>query len=147
MTPPTPPARVDRGESITHTHRFDADGIADFARRTGDSNPVHLDEAVGRASRFGKRIATAEQTSSLMLGLAAAWLARRGPSFTLGCGFRFTAAVTEGDVIEMRWVVTETAANETLNGMIVVLDGTAANASGRVCVRGTLEMLLLNPES
>jgi acyl dehydratase len=136
---------VRRGESISENHTFGAEDIADFARRSGDSNPVHLDVSAGRASRFGKRIASAQHTISLMIGLAGSWLARRGRSVSLGCSFRFTAAVMEGDVVELRWTVTETVAKETLKGLIVVLDGTATNAAGRVCVMGTLEMLLLEP--
>jgi len=77
-----------------------------------------------------------------MLGLAATWMAQRGTSFGLGCSFRFTAAVREGDAIEMRWTVAETAYKESLRGMIVVLEGSAANAAGLVCCRGRLEMLV-----
>jgi acyl dehydratase len=134
--------RVRPGDSFSDTHRFDSASIADFAQQTGDRNPVHCDASAGAASRFGKRIASGQHIVSLMFGLAASWLADRGTSFGLGCSFRFTAAVLEGDSIEMRWAVAETAYKESLNGMIVVLEGTATNAAGRVCSRGRLEMLL-----
>jgi acyl dehydratase len=140
----SPPPEVRRGESISESRVFGSDDIAEFARSSGDTNPVHTDAAAGRASRYGKRIASAQHSISLMIGLAGSWLARRGESVSLGCSFRFTGAVMEGDVIELRWTVTETVVKESLGGLIVVLDGTATNASGRVCVMGTLEMLLLN---
>jgi acyl dehydratase len=134
--------RVRPGDSFSATHTFDAAAIADFAKRTGDSNPVHSDPTAGAASRFGKRIASAQHILSLMLGLPATWVAERGTSFGLGCSFRFTAAVLEGDVIETRWTVAETAYKESLKGMIVVIEGTATNSAGRVCAHGRLEMLL-----
>ena len=134
--------RVRPGDTFSATHRFDAASIAEFAEKTGDRNPVHFDASAGAASRFGKRIASGQHIVSLMLGLASSWLAERGKSFGLGCSFRFTAAVLEGDSIDMRWSVIETVYKEILVGMIVVLEGTAANPTGRVCSRGRLEMLL-----
>jgi len=134
--------RVHPGDSFSSTQVFDAAAIADFARRTGDSNPVHTDSAAGAVSRFGKRIASAQHIVSLMLGLAASWLAERGTSFGLGCSFKFTAAVLEGDSIAITWTVTETVYKDSLKGMIVVLEGTAANSGGLVCSSGRLEMLL-----
>lgn len=121
---------------------FDSVAIADFAQRTGDSNPVHTDSAAGAISRFGKRIASAQHIVSHMLGLSASWLAERGTSFGLGCSFRFTAAVLEGDTIDIKWTVIETVYKESLRGMIVVIEGTAVNTGGLVCSTGRLEMLL-----
>lgn len=134
--------RVIPGDSFSSTSLFDAASIAEFAAKTGDRNPMHSDVSAGAASRFGKRIATGQHVVSLMLGLAGSWLAERGVSFGLGCAFRFTAAVLEGDTIVLRWTVTETAYKESLKGMIVVLEGTATNARARVCCTGRLEMLL-----
>ena len=130
------------GDSFSETTTFDARSIAEFAERTGDRNPVHTDPQAGATSRFGKRIASGQHVVSLMLGIAATWMAQRGTSFGLGCSFRFTAAVREGDEITMRWIVTDTAYKDSLRGMIVVLEGTAINAAGLVCCRGRLEMLL-----
>jgi len=139
----TPPDRaVKPGDSFSLDVDFDARSIAEFAERTGDRNPVHTDPQAGATSRFGKRIASGQHVISLMLGLAATWMAQRGTSFGLGCSFRFTAAVREGDEIALRWTVTETVFKESLRGMIVVLQGTATNAAGLICCRGRLEMLL-----
>ena len=134
--------RVAHGDSISRHHRFDAADIADFAHRSGDHNPVHRDGAAGGASRFGKRIASAEHTISLLLGLAASWLAERGTAIGLGCSFRFTAAVREGDTLELKWTVTQTYAKESLQGLIVCFEGDATNQDGLVAMKGTLEMLL-----
>jgi len=134
--------RVSSGDTFSQHHRYDASDVADFAHRAGDHNPVHHDQASGARSRFGKRIASAEQTISLMLGMAASWLAERGTAIGLGCSFRFTAAVREGDNLELRWHVTDTYQKESLRGMIILFEGTATNQDGLVAMRGTLEMLL-----
>jgi acyl dehydratase len=134
--------RVAPGDSASRHHRYDAADIADFAHRAGDHNPVHHDDAAGARSRFGKRIAPAEQTISLMLGLAASWLAERGTAIGLGCSFRFTAGVREGDTLELAWRVTDTYFKTSLGGVIVCFEGTATNQDGLVAMRGNLEMLL-----
>lgn len=134
--------RVVKGDTASLHHRYDAADIADFAHRAGDHNPVHHDDAFGSASRFGKRIAAAEHTISLMLGLAASWLAERGTALGLGCSFRFTAAVREGDTLELVWRVSDTYYKQSLGGMIVCFEGSATNQDGLVAMRGTLEMLL-----
>ena len=134
--------RVARGDSVSRHHRYDSADIADFAHRAGDHNPVHLDADAGTHSRFGRRIAAAEHTISLMLGLAASWLAQRGTAIGLGCSFRFTAAVREGDTLELRWEVTDTYFKASLGGVIVCFEGTATNQDGLVAMRGKLEMLL-----
>jgi acyl dehydratase len=134
--------RVAPGDSVSRHHRYDAADIADFAHRAGDHNPVHHDDAAGARSRFGKRIAAAEQTIALMLGLAASWLAERGTAIGLGCSFRFTAGIREGDTLELSWRVTDTYFKNSLGGVIVCFEGAATNQDGLVAMRGNLEMLL-----
>jgi 3-hydroxybutyryl-CoA dehydratase len=134
--------RVAPGDTFAKHHRYDAADIADFSHRVGDHNPVHHDAGHGARSRFGKRIASGEQTIALMLGMAASWLAERGTAIGLGCSFRFTAAVREGDELELQWLVTDTYYKESLRGMIVVFEGVATNQDGLVALRGNLEMLL-----
>ncbi|MBR7518366.1 MaoC family dehydratase N-terminal domain-containing protein, partial [Mycobacterium tuberculosis] len=46
---------VGQRASLTHVVT-DAD-LTDFARLSGDSNPIHLDETYAAATRFGGRIA------------------------------------------------------------------------------------------
>lgn len=142
MAKPPLEHRITRGESFSRHHRYDAADIADFAHRAGDHNPVHHDQNAGAQSRFGKRIASGEHTIALMLGLAASWLAERGTALGLGCSFRFTAAVRESDTLELSWTVTDTYYKESLNGIIVIFDGSATNQDGLIAMKGSLQMLL-----
>jgi len=77
-----------------------------------------------------------------MLGLAASWLAERGTAIGLGCSFRFTAAVREGDTLELIWRVTDTYFKSSLGGVIVCFEGSATNQDCLVAMTGKLEMLL-----
>src|SRR4029077_9309108 len=100
--------RVVPNDSFSIKHHFDGDDIAEFAASSGDRNPVHRDPVAAARSRFAGRIASAEQTIALLAGLAASWLSERGTAIGLGCSFRFTAAVREGDTLELRWTVSQT---------------------------------------
>ena len=45
------------GQSASLTRTVSAADVEAFARLTGDTNPVHLDEAYAATTRFGRRIA------------------------------------------------------------------------------------------
>ncbi|MBV8425172.1 MAG: MaoC family dehydratase [Candidatus Eremiobacteraeota bacterium] len=45
------------GQSASLTHKVTAADVEAFAKVTGDTNPVHLDEAYAADTRFGRRIA------------------------------------------------------------------------------------------
>lgn len=69
-----------------------------FARVTGDTNPVHLDQAAAARSLFGRRVAH----GMLSAGLISAVLGTRLPgpgSIYLGQELRFTRPVFPGDTV------------------------------------------------
>jgi 3-hydroxybutyryl-CoA dehydratase len=45
------------GQSASITRQVTAEAVEAFAKVSGDTNPVHLDEIVAAKSRFGRRIA------------------------------------------------------------------------------------------
>ena len=49
--------RFTPGQRATLTRVITADLVERFAALTGDTNPLHLDEAFARQTRFGRRIA------------------------------------------------------------------------------------------
>ncbi len=49
--------RFTPGQRATLTRTITEDLVEHFATLTGDTNPVHLDEAFARQTRFGRRIA------------------------------------------------------------------------------------------
>lgn len=94
------------GETAEVTKTVSAVDIEDFARVTGDTNPVHLDEAYASTTRFGGRIAH----GMLGAGLISAVLGTKLPgpgAIYLGQTLRFRAPVRPGDTITARATVTE----------------------------------------
>lgn len=44
------------GDSFKHRFRYTQEDVDTYARVSGDVNPLHIDEAAGAASMFGRRI-------------------------------------------------------------------------------------------
>ncbi|HTN17950.1 MAG TPA: MaoC/PaaZ C-terminal domain-containing protein, partial [Chitinophagaceae bacterium] len=44
------------GDSFKHPFSYTQEDVDLYARVSGDTNPLHIDEAVGAASMFGRRI-------------------------------------------------------------------------------------------
>lgn len=86
------------GQKATLTKTFTAADVEAFAAASGDHNPVHLDEAYARTTRFGRRIAH----GLLVAGLISAVLGTRLPgpgTVYLGQELAFKAPVYLGDTI------------------------------------------------
>lgn len=68
-------APVEVGYKYEKNIRLTVEEIADFAERAGDFNPLHHDEEIAKASRYGGIIACGPHTSSLFMGSCATNLA------------------------------------------------------------------------
>lgn len=44
------------GDEFRHKFSYTQEDVNDYARVSGDTNPLHTDEAAGKASMFGRRI-------------------------------------------------------------------------------------------
>ena len=104
-----------------------------FTEISGDRNPIHYDEEVAAASRFGGLVVQGGVTSGLLNALVAEDLPGPGSVF-LEVAWRFLAPVRPGDEITAEVTVTDarrdkpvtTLATRILNqDGVVVLDGTA----------------------
>ena len=89
----------------------DAD-VVEFARVSGDDNAIHLDEAFGKQTRFGGRVAHGALTFGFMaasqtrlLGAAIIWL---------GASVKFTAPVRIGDAVVTETEIVEVVADKQL---------------------------------
>jgi 3-hydroxybutyryl-CoA dehydratase len=89
----------------------DAD-VVEFARVSGDDNAIHLDEAFGKQTRFGGRVAHGALTFGFMaasqtrlLGAAIIWL---------GASVKFTAPVRIGDAVVTETEIVEVVAEKQL---------------------------------
>jgi acyl dehydratase len=107
--------------------------IALFTEITGDRNPIHYDEALAAASRFGGLVVQGGLTSGLLNALVAEQLPGPGSVF-LEVSWRFLAPVRPGDVITAQATVTSVRSDKPVTTLatqvtnqagITVLDGTA----------------------
>jgi acyl dehydratase len=148
LLPPTP-APVAVGEHCSKTMRFTAEAIADFARITGDANPLHSDQATAARSLHGRVIAAGQHTTSQLIGLAATYFSREHgalqgqPRQALGLNYNFSLKhpVFADDSVELSWRVASVEWTGRLQGWLVQADG-KVSAGERVCVVARATLLI-----
>jgi acyl dehydratase len=140
----SPDAPVAVGDACARRVTFTRAQIAEFARLTGDANPLHFDAQAAARSHHGRLIASGQQTTSQLIGLAATHFARRCERFTrellcLNFNFALKAPVFADDAVDLAWTVRSVDWHPTLQGWLAQADG-SAHSHQRLCVvaRGTL---------
>jgi len=138
----TPLIRV--GEEFRAQVRYTREQIVQFARLSGDSNPLHHDRQAAERASFGEIIASGQQTASQMMGVVASHFSRRDDGVAremlcLNFNFSFKAPVFAEQEIAITWRVANIERSQRHGGWIGHLDGSAVIA-GRACVvsRGTV---------
>jgi 3-hydroxybutyryl-CoA dehydratase len=127
------------GDSASRTKTITDADVQDFARASGDTNPVHLDEDYAATTRFGRRIAHGMLTGSLISAVLGNDLPGNG-SIYLGQEFKFKAPVFIGDTITA--TVEVTAYREEKR--IATLKTTCTNQEGVVVLEG--EAVVIAPK-
>lgn len=121
------------GQRAERTRTVRSEDIRLFTEMSGDRNPLHYDEAVARASRFGEIVVQGGVTSAILNAVVAEDLPGPGTVF-LQVDWRFTAPVRPGDtitgtveVLEVREdkPVTKLATAVRRQDGVVALEGTA----------------------
>lgn len=134
------------GETFSRTITFDAEAIKQFATLAGDENPLHHDEQLATASRFGGLIASGTHYSALMMGMIATHFTRQGAALGLGFSFQFRKPVHAGETVRLEWRITEIERKPSLRGDVITLAGWITGQDGRPAVRATASVLALPPE-
>jgi 3-hydroxybutyryl-CoA dehydratase len=126
-------ARASRTKTITD------DDVRAFAQASGDTNPVHLDEAYAATTQFGRRIAHGMLTASIISAILGNDLPGPGTIY-LGQEVKFKAPVYIGDTI--------TAAVELIkyreDKRIATFRTTCVNQDGTLVLEG--EAVVIAPE-
>ena len=120
------------GQTASRTRTVTAKDIKLFTEMTGDRNPLHYDEALAEASRFGGIIVQGGVTSGLLNALVAEDLPGPGSVF-LSVEWSFRAPVKPGDEITAEAEVLEVRDDKP----IATLRTTITNQTGTVVVDGT----------
>jgi acyl dehydratase len=124
---------MEIGQTARRSRVVTARDIELFTEITGDRNPLHYDEELAKASRFGAIIVQGGVTSGLLNALVAEDLPGPGSVF-LHVDWSFKAPVRPGDEITAEAEVLEVRADKPISKLrttitrqdgTVVLDGTA----------------------
>lgn len=128
------------GDSASRTTVITAEMVEAFAQVTGDSNPVHLDDAYAATTRFERRIAHGMLTASFISAVLANDLPGSGTVY-LRQDVKFKAPVYIGDTITATVELTQYRADKR----IATFHTTCTNQNGVVVVEG--EAVVLAPET
>ena len=121
------------GATATRTREITRRDIELFTEITGDRNPLHYDDALASASRFGGIIVQGGVTSGLLNAVVAEELPGPGSVF-LHVDWQFLRPVRPGDVITARVEVLDVREDKPITTLrtsitnqegTVVLDGQA----------------------
>jgi 3-hydroxybutyryl-CoA dehydratase len=126
------------GHSVTFTKTVTDDDVRDFARVSGDDQPLHLDDAFAAKTRFGKRIAHGMLSAAFISAALGTKLAPGYVVVYLSQQLRFRAPVSIGDTIATTAEVTEVDAEKR----IVTVRTDCANQDGVTVVQGEAKVLL-----
>ena len=123
---------MEVGQKASRSREVRARDIELFTEMTGDRNPLHYDEQLAAASRFGGIIVQGGVTSGLLNALVAEDLPGPGSVF-LHIDWNFRAPVKPGDVITADGEITEVKEGRP----ICTLEMTITNQDGTVVLDGT----------
>jgi len=130
------------GEEATLTKTVTLADIETFARISGDTNPLHLDDDYARSTRFGGRIAHGMLVAGLISAVLGTQLPGPGAVY-LGQELRFTAPVRPGDTLTARVRVAEFNSAKgriALSTEVVNQDGTTVvSGEARLVMSASLE--------
>lgn len=122
---------LEIGMKASRTQTITAEDVAAFAKITGDNNPVHLDEAYAKTTRFGRRIAHGIFSASIISAVLANDLPGPGTVY-MRQTLDFKAPVYIGDTITATVEITDFRALSR----IATLKTTCMNQLGTVVVEG-----------
>ena len=125
------------GQTARRQRKVTARDIELFTEISGDRNPLHYDEDLARASRFGGIVVQGGVTSAILNAVVAEDLPGPGSVF-LETHWRFIAPVRPGDTITGRVEVVEVRPDKPiarLNTRVTRDDGTVVLEGDAVCYR------------
>ena len=120
------------GQRATRSRAVTARDIELFTEISGDRNPIHYDEALARATRFGGIVVQGGVTTAILNAVVAEDLPGPGTVF-LNVQWSFKAPVRPGDTITGEVVVTKVRDDKP----ITELETRVRTADGTVVLEGT----------
>jgi 3-hydroxybutyryl-CoA dehydratase len=125
------------GDTASLSRKITDRDINAFAELTSDLNPVHLDEAFARTTRFGRRIAHGMFGASLISAVLGTQLPGKG-SIYLSQTLQFLGPVYIDDTVTARVTVQKVREDKS----IVTLETVCENQRGEIIIRGEAVVLM-----
>lgn len=136
MDPPVWPQGAPRvGDTARRSRTVTPEDIRRFTELSGDRNPIHYDEELARASRFGQIVVQGGVTSAILNAVVAEDLPGPGTVF-LNVTWDFRAPVRPGDTITGQVEVLEVREDKPITRLrteVVRDDGVTALEGTAVC--------------
>jgi acyl dehydratase len=123
------------GQTASRSRTVEATDIERFTAISGDRNPLHYDEAIARATKFGEIIVQGGVTSAILNAVVAEDLPGPGTVF-LQVNWSFKAPVRPGDVITGTVEITEVREDKPITRLTTTVtrqDGVVALEGLAVC--------------
>ena len=129
---------VHIGDKFSTSRMVTDDVIRKFAEVSGDYNPIHLDEAFAKTTRFGKRIAHGMLSGAFISAVLGNEFKTKKIVY-LSQTMRFTAPVFIGDTVTATGTVTKIREEKG----IVTLETICTNQNGETLVTGEAVVMVL----
>jgi 3-hydroxybutyryl-CoA dehydratase len=123
--------QLEVGQTASATKTFTEQDVIDFARLSGDNNPIHLDKAFAAKTRFKRPICHGVLTASLISKVAGTQLPGPG-SIYLSQTMKFRAPAYVGDTVTAEITIK----NIRKDKPIMSLGTVVRNQSGEVLLEG-----------
>lgn len=127
------------GDTFSVSKEMTDELIRQFADVSGDYNPIHLDDAFAKSTRFGKRIAHGLLTASFISAVLGYKLNVRKIVY-LGQTLKFKHPTFIGDTVTAKATVKSIREDKP----IVTIETTCENQDGIMLVEGEATIMLLD---
>jgi len=135
--------RFQVGDRASYTQTLSEAHVALFVGAVGDTNPLHVDEAYAKGSRFGKRIAQGILVAGLISTVIGTKLPGTGAIY-LSQTLRFLKPTYLGDTITATAIVKAVREREK-GGLVLTLDTFCENQRGERVIEGEAVVLYEEP--
>ena len=132
------PLAIDDRKIFEFTKTISAQDVEDFARVSGDTQPLHLDEGMASKSRFKKRIAHGILTAGLISAAVGTQVAPGQVVIYMNQSLNFIAPVYLGDTLTARLQVISLNAPRRQ----VTLKATVVNQDGVEVLNGQSQVMI-----
>ena len=126
------------GQHVTFTKTFSEDDVRRFIEITGDTNPLHVDDAFAAQTRFGRRVLHGMLTASILSTMVGMLLPGTGAIYRSQT-IHFLKPVHVGETVTAHFVVRAI----DLQRHLLRIDSWIENAAGERVLDGTCEAGLL----